>query len=398
MRITCLTDSLGAGGSERQLTTIAAGLKARSHDVEFLVYDTADHFRPGLDNAGIKCHIINGGNRLRRMFEVRRALTRLKPEVVLAFLEGPAFFAEVATLPRRRFGVVVGERSAVPTLGYGKKYWIRLFHKFADAIVTNSHTNRLMLERTFPEFRRKITTIYNVVNFNRFRPVPDMVSKAGVIRVVVAARYQALKNMGNVARALQLMQKGRNQPTVIVDWYGGTRRDDHCLKQVQDFVAQHGLADCFRFHPAKQDIEVEYASASAVGLFSFYEGLPNAVCEGMACEKPILLSDVCDSGSLVVERENGFLCDPASPESIAQGFERLATASEEERQRMGLASRQKAEALFAEDGIITSYERILQAAADRRPPPMDCTWPALVPQSALSTVERWQRERQGKYA
>jgi glycosyltransferase involved in cell wall biosynthesis len=131
-----------------------------------------------------------------------------------------------------------------------------------------------------------------------------------------------------------------------------------------------------------------------VGLFSFYEGLPNAVCEGMACQKPILLSDVCDAGSLVVDGENGFLCDPASPQSIAQAFQRLASASEEQLKKMGLASRRKAEALFAEEVIISFYERVLEAAAVRRPPPGNCTWPTSVPQSAFRTLERWQSDKE----
>ncbi len=395
MNIVCFTDSLGSGGAQRQLTTLAVGLKNRGHDVSFLVYLPEDHFRPLLDAAGIACHTIAPVGHLRRMFEVRHVLRQARPDVVLAFLTGSAFYAELATLPRKKFGLVVGERSANPTLAQGKEYWIRRFHSLADAVVTNSHTNRLMLENAFPSLRRKLATIYNAVNLNRFVPCPDNarhLAPVGALRVAVAASYQAVKNMGNVARALHLLRNGREYPPVVVDWYGGHAADSNAIKAAQDFVSTHSLSGCLRFHPAKANIEVEFAGASAVGLFSSYEGLPNVVCEGMACQKPILLSDVCDAGSLVVDGENGFLCDPASEQSIAHAFHRLSSASEEQRQKMGLASRRKAQILFNESTIISSYEMVLEAAVFRRPPPENCTWPALVPQSALRTIARWQND------
>lgn len=398
MKILCFTDSLGSGGAQRQLTALGVGLKERGHDVGFLVYLPQDHFRPWLEAARIGCHIISPCSYWRRMFEVRRALRRTRPDVVLAFLESPAFYAELAALPRRRFGLVVGERSAGPRLVQGKGYWIRCFHLLADAVVTNSHTNRLMLETAFPVLRKKIATIYNGVDLKRFHPSlgnARRLAPGSALRVVVAASYQALKNMENVARALHLVRNGQKQPPVVVDWYGGQAADSTSFREAERFVAKHALTDCLRFHPAKRDIEEEFACASAVGLFSYYEGLPNAVCEGMACRKPILLSDVCDAGNLVLDGENGFLCDPASPASIAQTFRRLASASESQREEMGLASRQKAEALFAEQTVLTCYERILQAAALRRPPPENCTSPAAVPQSAIRTLERWQSGQEG---
>jgi glycosyltransferase involved in cell wall biosynthesis len=397
VKILCFIDSLGSGGAQRQLTTLARWLKERGHDVQFLVYLQEEHFRPELDAVGIECHRVASSSRLGKMFAVRRALKRINPDVVLAFLNGPAFYAEIAALPQRRFGLVVGERLAEPELARGKKYWLRRFHGVADAVVANSHTNRLMLEKAYPGWKRKLTTIYNAVDLDRFKPVSENGQRqvsSGALRVVVAASYQAKKNMEHVARAMLLLRNGQKQAPVVVDWYGGPANDSNPLKEVQRFVAEHGLSDCIRFHPAQRDIEAEYAGAAAVGLFSFYEGLPNAVCEGMACQKPILLSDVCDAGSLVVEGENGFLCDPGSPQSIAQAFRRLATTSEKEREEMGIASRQKAEALFAGGPVNAIYEKVLQAAALRLPPPENCTWPVIVPQSAMHTLKKWHYDKE----
>jgi glycosyltransferase involved in cell wall biosynthesis len=95
-----------------------------------------------------------------------------------------------------------------------------------------------------------------------------------------------------------------------------------------------------------------------VGLFSEYEGLPNAVCEGMACGKPILMSDVCDARCLVEDGKNGFLCDPHSPESIAKALKNIIRLTNAQLQEMGQESRRKAEILFDMSHILTAYEDV----------------------------------------
>ena len=120
----------------------------------------------------------------------------------------------------------------------------------------------------------------------------------------------------------------------MIDWFGGMPAAPAPFQSAERFVAENGLGESLRLHHASRDIVGEFSRADAVGLFSFFEGLPNAVCEGMACGKPILLSNVCDAGNLVQEGKNGFLCDPSSPESMAKAFGRLAATSSEERREI----------------------------------------------------------------
>jgi glycosyltransferase involved in cell wall biosynthesis len=176
-----------------------------------------------------------------------------------------------------------------------------------------------------------------------------------------------------------------------VDWFGGPGRDAEVFAEAQEFVRENALSDWLRFHGVSRQIASELRSADAVALFSFREGLPNVVCEAMACAKPILMSDVCDSGSLVVDGENGFIGDPRCPRSMAAAFQRFAALSPAARQEMGNASRKKAESLLAMETVLDRYERVLQAAAVRRPPPGDSNWPPVVPESARRTVARWSR-------
>jgi glycosyltransferase involved in cell wall biosynthesis len=398
VKLLCFIDSLGSGGAQRQLTTLAAGLKKRGHQVRFLVYHQEDHFLPLLQAADIPCQVIPPCSYWRRALAVRRILRRGWQDVVLAFLEASCLYAELARIPGQHWGLVAGERFASPRMRSGAGRWLRQFHRLADAVVSNSHTNQLMLEMEFPFLRRKLATVYNVVDLRLFRPslaAPANVgsSSARPLRIVVAASYHEKKNMMGVASALLCLKQNQSNPRVVVHWFGAVQPDPTPFKRVERFVADNGLGEALRLYHATRDIADEFSRADAVGLFSFFEGLPNAVCEGMACGKPILLSNVCDAGNLVRDGKNGFLCDPTSPESMAKAFERLAAMSFQERCQMGLESRALAEELFGEQIVLDRYEKILEAAARHGPVPAGSTRPAQVPASAVATVEQWASSR-----
>ena len=345
------------------MVTMAKGLQRRGHEVRFLAYYPGGHFLPELEAAQIRCGCLPKGGYFRRIRELRRAFRQGCQDAVLAFLEAPALYAELAGLFCSKWGLVVGERSAHPKTAKGRRRWLRSGHRFADRIVSNSHTNRLMLERAWPGLRPKLTTIYNAVDLNRFCPGPSTKGPEGSdppLKMVVFASYQGLKNMMGLAQALRLLgQRGKD---VVVDWYGGQAPNPQALHEASAYVQANGLTSTLRFHPPIRDVEAQYRRADVVGLFSHYEGLPNAVAEGMACGKPILLSNVCDAQYLVENGKNGFLCDPRSPASIAESLVKMLSLGWEERRQMGLESRRRAERLFDPEVCVAKYEQVLDSA------------------------------------
>lgn len=366
MKILCLIDSLGSGGAQRQLATLAAGFKKRGHEVRFLTYLKDDHFLPLLKSAGISRNVIPKCSYGQRLFAIRRVLRKSWQDVVLAFLEGPCLYAELARIPRQNWGLVAGERLAAPKITGVAGRWLRQAHRFADAVITNSHTNRIMLESSLPFLKPKLATIYNIVDPGLLRtplatPIAEGQIRTNALKIVVAASYQEKKNMLGVAKALLCLRQCKSHSKVVVDWFGSMPSDRTAFDNAERFICENGLGNLIRLFPPTEDIAREFSQSDAVGLFSFYEGLPNAVCEGMACGKPILLSNVCDAGKLVVDGKNGFLCDPFSPESIAHAINRLASTSPTERLQMSRKSRVMAERLFNEEMIVASYDQILTA-------------------------------------
>jgi glycosyltransferase involved in cell wall biosynthesis len=100
---------------------------------------------------------------------------------------------------------------------------------------------------------------------------------------------------------------------------------------------------------------------------SFIEGLPNAICEALACGLPILAGDVCDHALLVEHNVNGYLFDPGLSESIAESLVAFAELSPGSRQRMGIASRRLAEEKLGVNRLVDEYETLaMQLTAQPR--------------------------------
>jgi glycosyltransferase involved in cell wall biosynthesis len=173
--------------------------------------------------------------------------------------------------------------------------------------------------------------------------------------MVVAAGYHREKNMLGLVRALALRRQ-RGAAELRVDWYGAVQSDRRPFDDAIALTRSLELDRVIKFHPPTREIEVEYQRADGVGLFSEYEGLPNTICEAMACGRPVVMSDVCDARYLVQDGVNGLLCDPSDPSSIADALDRFTALGHEARTAMG------AERLFSPDAILPQYETVLSRA------------------------------------
>ncbi len=89
------------------------------------------------------------------------------------------------------------------------------------------------------------------------------------------------------------------------------------------------------------DLPAYYSRAAAFWLPSVREPWGLVVNEAMACGLPVVVSNAAGCvPDLVEEGGNGWLCDPSSPNDMAQAMVRMHTASPTQRQAMGRRSRQ----------------------------------------------------------
>src|SRR5690606_11175844 len=92
-----------------------------------------------------------------------------------------------------------------------------------------------------------------------------------------------------------------------------------------------------------------------VGLFSHYEGFPNAICEGMSLKKPVIVTKVSDIPLLLHEDVNGYLCDSNNVLSIQNAIIKAIDSSLDDRKLMGLNNFHLCINKFNKEIITNSY-------------------------------------------
>ncbi len=111
----------------------------------------------------------------------------------------------------------------------------------------------------------------------------------------------------------------------------------------------------------------QISQADVVVLPSYYrEGVPRALLEAAALEKPIITTNWAGCKDVVDDSVTGLLCQPKNASDLADKMYRLATMSATARLEMGKAGRQKVLREFNEDSVIESYLSLIKRVRQRR--------------------------------
>jgi glycosyltransferase involved in cell wall biosynthesis len=363
LKILCVIDSLCSGGSQRQLVELAIGFKGKGHDVSFLTYHDIPFYNSILESNKISITCLLEQNYLKRLYKMRYFIRHGKYDAVISFLEAPSFICEVAGLPTRKWKLVVGERSADPEISKSIKLKMyRWFHIFADYVVANSFSNLQLVRSINPLLSaKKCKVIYNTIDFVRWNPIPNYIFRKNFkLKLVIPARQTYKKNLIGLIEALALLSESE-RAKIKVDWYGDRVKEsyvDGSINEVNKRIKTYGLEDIISIHLPTHNIAQIIQESDAVGLFSFFEGFPNAVCEGMACGKPVICSAVSDIPA-ILSYDNQLLCDPCDPKSIKQCISYLINLSDTQLAQIGMQNEGIARKLFNEEVIIAMYLRLL---------------------------------------
>ena len=364
MNILFVIDDLGSGGAQRQMVNLACVLTTRGHHIEFFIYYPEDHYRPFLDKVGIRVNLHLKPSRfsVAPIIALHRFIGKRNYDIILAFLDTPNFYAEISHIGFSKTKLVVSERFMYPP---GKlPLSLRLLqecHRLADAITVNSHHQRERMIKDFPWMRTKISTIYNGVDLEYFTPDEAREDRPnGSLSLIAIGTIVAKKNMLGLAKALTI-SRDRYNLKPVVHWVGkhvNSEAGRRAFAEINDFIDRNNLKEQWKWLGERSDIPGLLRQHDALMHPSFYEGLPNVVCESLSCGLPVLVSNVCDHPYLVEEGVSGFLFDPHAPESIAIAINKFYCASHEKRHGMGRAARMFAETNFSVASFADNYEKL----------------------------------------
>lgn len=363
-KIELFINSLQSGGAEHQLCILANFLVEKGYQVTVSTINTAtDHYElsPLVKRSRI-CK--SNTSYLGKIIRVFHHFQVTSCDCLIVFCQRNSYYAlRSLSWRRKRPRIICGERNFLSSPG---KYEDILFSKYyprlVKSVVCNSYSQADYIARRQPCLSGKIRTIINYTDLSIYSPkyrIPDKT----VTKLLVLARFQKQKNCYRFVQAVSELRKSTRQ-RFTVDWYGEHVFNNSSARAYFDglleLIQKEGVADIFRIHDPIRNVPELINQFDAVCLPSSYEGFSNAIAEGIACGKPMLVSDVSDNSIMVHDGENGFLFDPKSIESIVRAIDRFLNLSSSQQIQMGEKSREIAKELFDKDTFVDAYIRLIE--------------------------------------
>jgi UDP-glucose:(heptosyl)LPS alpha-1,3-glucosyltransferase len=273
---------------------------------------------------------------------VRAALARERPDLVQSHerIEGCDIFragdgVHRAWLEARRRGGGVVERARITANPYHRYVLDAEARMFASpmlkAVICNSEMVRDDVRRHYNVPSERLHVIYSAVDPQEFGPHVRATRAArraqlgagrdDVVFLLVGSGY-ARKGVATAVRALaQLPQQAR---LVVV---GKDRAPDRYAR----LARRAGVAERVRFAGPQPDVRPFLGAADAFVLPTLYDPLPNAVLEALACGLPVVTTERCGAGELVVAHDAGWVCAPDDGAGFAERMRTLLDPRERAR-------------------------------------------------------------------
>jgi glycosyltransferase involved in cell wall biosynthesis len=372
LRILLAIDSLGSGGAQRQMVTLAKNLASRGHSVYLSIYyPDLNYFEKDISETGVTiCRIPKGGRwSVRPAFGIRKVFKEFNCDIVLSFLTTPNIYAIFASRILNTNAVVVSERFMFRGGKIKFISWLAYrIYRYADAITVNSKHHLNEIQSRYPGLQETTRCIYNGVDLERFSmSATENRLSAKEVSLLAIASVSQHKNPLGLARALSIChQKGVDAK---VTWVGVNRTSaggSTAFRETEDELKRAGLEKYWTWLGERDDIPFLLQNYDALVHPSYFEGLPNVICEALASGQIVLAGNVCDHAELLQNGRHGYLFDPHVPKDIARTIIEFSSTSNVERAAMRESAREYAESNLSIGSFVDSYEDLLRRIVNQR--------------------------------
>jgi N-acetyl-alpha-D-glucosaminyl L-malate synthase BshA len=353
------------GGSGVVATELGIELAARGHQIHFISYAPPVRLDPSLEN--IEFHEVEVSSYPLfdhapytlslsvKMLEVAQsaeldllhvhyAIPHSVSALLARAMAAPQRLPFITTLHGTDITLVGNDRSFLPITKFSIEQ--------SDGVTTVSH---YLKQKTIEEFdiQRPIEVIPNFVNCDLYRRREDPALRAqwapnGEPIVMHLSNFRPVKRVSDVVEIFALMRQKIRAKLVLIG-------DGPDRSAVEYLVRKHKLTkDVFLL--GKQDRVYEQLGVADLFLLpSDHEAFGLAALEAMACEVPVVATDVGGVPEVIEQGVDGYLV-PARDVAAAARFGVEILSRADRGREMGIRARENAERKYSSRDIIPHYE------------------------------------------
>ena len=356
------------GGSGVVATELGKALAARGHEIHFISYSMPFRLGPVAEN--VFFHEV-GMNAYPVFEHLPYTLTLTSKMVDVAKNEGLDVLHVHYAIPHATSAVLARQILAkqgrcvpvvttlhgtdITLVGQDPSFAPVVTHSINESDGVTSVSDYLRRE-TYAHFdvERDIEVIPNFVDTDRFRRQPRdhfrrAIAPHGEKLLVHVSNFRPVKRTADTVEVLARLRADGLAVKLLLVGDGPDRAPTEALAR------SLGVHDDVRFL-GKQDPVEEILSVGDLFLMpSGSETFGLAALEAMACELPVVSTDIGGLPELVVDGETGFLCGLGDTEGQAAAARRILT-DDGLHAAMAAAARRRAHEVFGLDRIIPQYE------------------------------------------
>ena len=351
-------DALPPDGAERLLVDV---LKYRSSDFDYIVLCLVKGglLEEELAEIGVPVMIFGKKRKfdLHLLFRLYKWFRKERPSVVHTHLFTADSWARTAAIMARVPGIFCTTHSAND---WKPKVYIiidRILARFSSRIIACSESIGTVLEKEHGIAGKRIVTISNGIDINRFRNITpvDLSSTFSiddrVVKMLIIGRLQPVKGHLDLLPVLaKLKNEGLKFHLLIIG--SGRLRD-----KIEGMVQELHLENCVTLAGFRKDVPGILASSDVVLMPSLWEGLPLSLLEAMVMGNAVVASAVGGIPDVIDDGENGFLFNPGDSDAMAEKIKKLIV-DKHLRKLMGARAKKLVEARYSAKTVCYEYEAL----------------------------------------
>ncbi|MBT5566013.1 MAG: glycosyltransferase family 4 protein [Rhodospirillaceae bacterium] len=305
------------------------------------------------------------------LLRVRAVLAHENPDVVHNISLKPAIIGSIAAFGRKvkvinsvnGFGYVFYARSLLAkAVQLGCGFVLRQSAKRNDARIVLQNREDATYAREGMGIKDGQVRMIRGSGIDTERFVPQTEPKSPPMRFLILARLLHMKGIQVAVAAFELLrQQGVDAELVVCgapDSGNPSSIPDALVKKWSDVSG-------VTFKGQVADVRSEIAESHVVMLPALGgEGLPRALLEAAAMERPLLATDIGGNREIVIPWETGMLVPPDDPEALASAMAWMASHPAD-RERLGKAARQKVLGEFSSELIRSQHVTLYQDSIDQ---------------------------------
>jgi len=359
MRIAYVLTSLGVGGAERQVLALAAHMAARGHTVNLLILrpTLSQEWPTSLPVFRLQMHR-TPASFFAGLLRGRRFLREFSPDLVHSHSFHANFVARLLQLlvPAP---VIVSTVHNVYEGGWRRMMAYRITDPLSCCTTAVSRAARDQFVRLGAVPESKCLVVSNGIDTAEFSPdlkrrqrMRDTLSAGSSFVWLASGRIAPAKDYPNLLRAFAIARASCPEAQL---WIAGEAPHDGRKSVNASALCQQSQRGV-HWLGLRRDIPALLDASDAFVLSSSWEGMPLAVGEAMAMQKPVVATDVGGVRELVGNA--GLLVPPRNADALAAAMISLMRVPAQDRQTLSSHARARIQQEFGIDAKADEWERL----------------------------------------